>query len=189
MAGAYKFIHTAMTSCGNLFPSARTLSSNMRTRLSSLRKEKEEGGGGTTQKNNTHKHAMKGTSLSCKQNHREKSTHTGENQTSQNPNSCFVAKATRWESVENQGLQAHLFLGDVLSHCIFREKELSGVQLMKTFIFLVNQKIFNTKGEGKEFICPGLLLRQDIYRWTLLLCARESSEGGNAIPKEGRRSS
>lgn len=33
---AYKFTHTAMTSCGNLFPSAWTLSSNMRTWLSSL---------------------------------------------------------------------------------------------------------------------------------------------------------
>lgn len=54
----HKSIHTAMTSCGNIFPSTRrTLSSNMRTRISSLRKKKKRGG--ETKKNNTHKHELR----------------------------------------------------------------------------------------------------------------------------------
>lgn len=59
---------------------------------------------------------------------------------------------------------------------------MSKVQLLKTFVSLINcnQKNVQREGERKRLNISWVFLRPTIYNWTSLLCAWDSSEVDNA---------
>lgn len=124
-----------MASDVNIFPCTRTLSSNMRTGMSSLR---ENWVGVGQKRDNTHKHELnQELSLSCKQNSKQSS---GENEVTESKQ-CFCRKDMAANDIRKlKDFQAYLFLMKYTLAFSLQGKAMKmlKVQIMKTFISLTN---------------------------------------------------